>query len=398
MTVDREHQSDADVQHQHRTAAGGVEGQRDADDRQQAQVHAHVHRDLSHQGTADAGADVAAQQIFAAGTGGKGLDHQREQHAQHHAAAHKTGRIADPAQDKVVVGIWYTVVPVAEQPVAEDAAGADGDLSALLLIDDVLPHRFAGGPAGGVLRVNNGQDAVPLVALADLVAEKGEGRRYRCTGCCGGTQDILPAQACGKHHAAADDAVDDGCAVVALHMDDGNGHQQVQQQLGQFLWLIDVAAHIVQMHGKGEDEADLGQLCGLEGKAAQLVPGVVVGITGVVADGERADRNVSDEQGGQNQAPGQHHMHRPHLDKAAVVDAGQQQSNDQTDAGRTGLHQRTAVVADAGDLAGDRVGGKPVALFGGPGRQCQHRHGAAEDAQQQVDLVSPFPILSNAFQ
>ena len=85
MTVDREHQSDADVQHQHRTAAGGVEGQRDADDRQQAQVHAHVHRDLSHQGSADAGADVAAQQIFAAGTGGKGLDHQREQHAQHHA-------------------------------------------------------------------------------------------------------------------------------------------------------------------------------------------------------------------------------------------------------------------------------------------------------------------------
>ena len=50
------------------------------------------------------------------------------------------------------------------------------------------------------------------------------------------------------------------------------------------------------------------------------------------------------------------------------------------------------------DLAGDRVGGKPVALFGGPGRQCQHRHGAAEDAQQQIDLIRSFKILSNAFQ
>ena len=181
-------------------------------------------------------------------------------------------------------------------------------------------------------------------------------------------------------------------------MDDGNGHQQVQQQLGQFLGLIDVAAHVVQMHGKGEDEADLGQLCGLEGKAAQLVPGVVVGITGVVADGERADRNVADEQGGQNQAPGQHHMHRPHLDKAAVVDAGQQQSNDQTDAGRTGLHQRAAVIADAGDLAGDLVHGKAVSLLRRPRGQRHTGHHAAENTQQKINFIRPPEILPNALQ
>ena len=70
-------------------------------------------------------------------------------------------------------------------------------------------------------------------------------------------------------------------------MDDSNGHQQVQQQLCQLFWLIDAAAHVVQVHGKGQDKADLCQLCGLKGKAAQFIPGVVVGITGVVADGQR---------------------------------------------------------------------------------------------------------------
>ncbi len=65
---------------------------------------------------------------------------------------------------------------------------------------------------------------------------------------------------------------------------------------------------------------------------------------------------------------------------------------------RTGLHQRTAVIADAGNGTSDLVRGKAVALFGGPGRKSQHRHGAAEDAQQQIDLIRSFKILSNAFQ
>ena len=179
MHIHRQHQPHADIQHEHRAAACRIEGQGDADDRQEAEVHADIDEYLGHERAADAGADEGAQQIFAAGTGGKGLDHQREQHAQHHAAAHKTGRVADPAQDKVVVGIWYTVVPAAEQPVAEDAAGADGDLAALLLVDDVLPDRLAGRPARLVVGVDDRKDAVPLVALADLVAEKGEGRRCR---------------------------------------------------------------------------------------------------------------------------------------------------------------------------------------------------------------------------
>ena len=42
------------------------------------------------------------------------------------------------------MGIGHAVVPPAEQAVAEDAAGADGDLAALLLVDDVFPSGFVG--------------------------------------------------------------------------------------------------------------------------------------------------------------------------------------------------------------------------------------------------------------
>ena len=42
------------------------------------------------------------------------------------------------------MGIGHAVVPAAEQAVAEDAAGADGDLAALLLVDDVFPSGFVG--------------------------------------------------------------------------------------------------------------------------------------------------------------------------------------------------------------------------------------------------------------
>ena len=181
-------------------------------------------------------------------------------------------------------------------------------------------------------------------------------------------------------------------------MDDGDGGQQVQQQLCQLLGLVDAAAHVVQVHGKGEDEADLRQLGGLEGEACQLVPGVVVGVARVVADGQRADAHVADEQGGQHQSPGDSHMHRPYLHEAAVVDAGEQQRHAQAQHGCTALHHGAAVVADAGDGTGEFVHGKAIALLRGPGRQRHHGHGAAEDAQQQVEFIGPFPILSNAFQ
>ena len=279
------------------------------------------------------------------------------------------------------MGIGHAVVPAAEQAVAEDAAGADGDLAALLLVDDVLPYRLAGGPTGGVFRVQHRQNAVPLVALADLIAEKGKGHRHGSARRRKGCKDILPAQPRRKHHAAADDAVDDGRTVIALHMDDGNGHQQMQQQLCQLFWLVDAAAHVVQVHGKGQDKADLCQLCGLKGKAAQFIPGVVVGITGVVADGQRADGHVADDQRGQHQTPRQHNVHRPHLYKAAVVHAGEQQRNHDANGGSARLHQCAAVVANADDGAGHLVGGKAVALLGCPGGQRQHRHHAAENAQ-----------------
>lgn len=181
-------------------------------------------------------------------------------------------------------------------------------------------------------------------------------------------------------------------------MNDGNGHQQVQQQLCQLLWLVDAAAHIIQVHGKGQDKADLCQLCGLKGKAAQLVPRVVVGIAGIVADGQRADGYVADDQRGQHQTPRQHNVHRPHLYKAAVVHAGEQQRDHDANGGSARLHHCAAVVANADDGSGHLVSSKAAALLGCPRGQRQHRHHAAENAQQQIHLIGALKILSNAIQ
>ena len=70
------------------------------------------------------------------------------------------------------MGVGDAVIAAAENTVAEDAAGTQRDLPPLLLVDDVLPDSLAGGPARFVFRVDDGEDAVPLVALADLIAEK----------------------------------------------------------------------------------------------------------------------------------------------------------------------------------------------------------------------------------
>ena len=175
MHIHRQHQPHADIQHEHRAAARRVEGQGDADDRQEAEVHADVDEYLGHERAADASADEGAQHILAARSGGEGLDDDGQQHAQHHAAAHEACRVADPAEDEVIVGVGDAVVAAAEEAVAEDAARADGDLTPLLLVDNVLPDRLAGRPARLVVGVDDRKDAVPLVALADLVAEEGEG-------------------------------------------------------------------------------------------------------------------------------------------------------------------------------------------------------------------------------
>ena len=263
MDIDGQHQPDANVQHHHRAAARRIEGQRDADNGQDAQVHAHIDRDLGHQRTADARADEGAQQVLAPRPGQERPDDDGEQHPQHHAAAHKARRVADPAEDEVVVGVGHAVVAAAEHPVAKDAAAAQRDLAALLLVDDVLPDGLAGSPAGLVFGVHHGEDAVPLVALADLIAEKGEGRSHSRPCRRQRPDDIPPAQPRRKHHAAADDGVDDGRAVITLHMDDEDGGRQMEQQLAQLLRLVDAAPHIVQVHREGQDEADLGQLRGL---------------------------------------------------------------------------------------------------------------------------------------
>ena len=144
MHIHRQHQPHADIQHEHRAAACRIEGQGDADDRQEAEVHADIDEYLGHERAADAGADEGAQHILAACSGGEGLDDDGQQHTQYHAAAHEACRVADPAEDEVIVGVGDAEVAAAEEAVAEDAARADGDLAPLLLVDDVLPDRLAG--------------------------------------------------------------------------------------------------------------------------------------------------------------------------------------------------------------------------------------------------------------
>ena len=296
------------------------------------------------------------------------------------------------------MGVGHAVITAAKQSIAKDAARTKRDLAALLLVDDVLPDGLAGGPAGFVIGIDDSKDTVPLVSLADLIAEKGERRRHsHCRGR-DRPQDILPAQARRKHHAAADDGIDDGGAVVALNMDDEDGHCQMQQQLAQLLRLVEPGAHIVQVHGKSQDKADLGQLRGLQGKTSQLVPGIVVGIACVVADGQRADAHIAQHQRGQHHAPGQGYVHRPHLHQAAVIDIGQQHRNDQPDEGCTRLHRRPAVIAQTGDLACDLIHGKAIALLGCPARKRCHSHHAAEDAQQQVSFIGALEVAPNVFQ
>lgn len=87
-------------------------------------------------------------------------------------------------------------------------------------------------------------------------------------------------------------------------MDDADRHEEMEQQLAQLFRLVEAAADIVQMHGEGKDEAYLCQLGRLEGEAAQFVPGIVVGVARVVADGQRADGHIADDQRGQQ---------RPHV-------------------------------------------------------------------------------------
>ena len=76
------------------------------------------------------------------------------------------------------MGVGHAVITAAKQPIAKDSARAQRNLAALLLVDDVLPDGLAGGPAGLVIGIDDSKDAVPLVSLADLIAEKGERRRH----------------------------------------------------------------------------------------------------------------------------------------------------------------------------------------------------------------------------
>ena len=321
--IHRQHQSDADIQHQHRAAAGRIERQGDADDGQDAQVHADVDGDLCHQRAADTGTDEAAEHILALCAGGKGLHDEGEQNAQHHAAAHKAHRVTDPTENEVVVGVRHAVIAAIEQAVAKYPTRAQRNFAALLLVDDIFPNGLTGSPAGFVLRVDDRKDTVPLIALADGVAEEGKGHCDCCTGGGDCAEDVLPADASRKHHTAADDAINNCRAIVALHMNDSNRCQQVQQKLAQFLRLVYLAPDVVQVHREGQNKAYLRKFGRLKREAAQFVPRVVIGIACVVADGDGADGDVPDEQSRQDQTPRHRHMHRPDLDEAAIVDVRQ---------------------------------------------------------------------------
>ena len=61
------------------------------------------------------------------------------------------------------MGVGDAVIAAAENTVAEDAAGAQRNFAPLLLVDDVLPDSFAGGPARFVFRATAAAEMAPMI-------------------------------------------------------------------------------------------------------------------------------------------------------------------------------------------------------------------------------------------
>ena len=151
-------------------------------------------------------------------------------------------------------------------------------------------------------------------------------------------------------------------------------------------------AHIVQVHGEGEDKADFGQLGGLKAQRAEQNPAVVIGVSGRISQFDGPDGESG--QGEQHKPPCDGHMHRPDLSQAPVVDTGEHHRTEQSQQAGCRLHHRIPVIAQAGNLAGERIHSK-AAVVHADADEGDHTEGGAAHAQQKIKPVGGFYILTN---
>ena len=162
--VDVDDQAEGDEGHDRRRAAVAHEGQGDAGDRHDPHRHPDVLEDLEHEQGQHAHADHGAGVV--AGELGRAPDapHHERVHADEEAGAGQAELLPHRGEDEVGVLLGHVAQPglrALEQPLALDAAGADGDLRLL-----EVPRRAADLLLGlGPLLAGEDREPVLLVVV-----------------------------------------------------------------------------------------------------------------------------------------------------------------------------------------------------------------------------------------
>ena len=159
--------------------------------------------------------------------------------------------------------------------------------------------------------------------------------------------------------------------MVALEHDEQHRHCGMTEHRDQHSGLIEVVLGLLEMIGKGDNERELEQLRGLEGKPhkGDPQPGHVV---------RPAD---AQHKGEPHQRIGQRQVQPPQVGHRLVVDAGDH-------------HHGTAAQPGSHDLYDDTV---QLYIVGIPDAQeHQHTEGRRKQAQPPDHLVGEFIIADNA--
>ena len=350
-------QSDAQIGGHHRGSAAGEERQGDADNRQNAQAHTHIHNGLGDDHRKDAHTDEPAQLVLGPAAHLQHPQAEGGENPQHQQAAHKAQGLADEGEDEVVVHLRDILVVSGEDALAPELARTQGDASQALLI----------AAAGGVeVGVKEGDKAHPLVLVHEAVPDHRQGS----DGQAAGAEDILPGQPGGKEHTAGDAQEHDGRSMVALEHDEQHRYSGMAEHRHQNSGLVEVVLHLLQVVGEGDDKGELEQLRGLEGEPHKrdLQPGHVIGTADAQNKGE------------QHQEVGRWQMEPPQIRHGLVVNAGDH-------------HHGTAAQAGGDDLDDDTAG-LHIAGIPDAGEQ-HHTEGGRKQAQPPDDFIGEFIVADN---
>ena len=134
MDINAQRKTDSYIKGRHRSAAVAEKRQRDADNRQYAQIHTDVDNALKRDRRENADTDVATQQIIGPAGKGQQTDAHKKQKQNHRHAPDKAQRLADKRKNKIVVDFRHINMFACKQALAKSAAGTDGDFGVVLLI------------------------------------------------------------------------------------------------------------------------------------------------------------------------------------------------------------------------------------------------------------------------